>query len=158
MLARERCLLRGKASKAMVKVSSPSGDRHAMTIGSQAVAHKAIVVQSIIQGVNQAGAQSVALPSMLPLSVLAQSSQKPRMLNGMSLHGIAKKKNVMILNGSRKSMRRLKARKEKGKALSRKVSLRVRMPQDRLLQDLHSLHRRRMSDPNPNPNLKHAHA
>ena len=34
----------------------------------------------------------------------------------------------------------------------------VRMPQDRLLQDLHSLHRRRTSDLNPNPNLKHAHA
>ena len=78
----------------MGKVSSPSGDRHAMTFGSQAVAHKAIIVQSIIQGVNQAGAQSAALLSMLPLSVLAQSSPKLRMLNGMNLHGIAKTKNV----------------------------------------------------------------
>ena len=83
---------------------------------------------------------------------------KPRMPNGMSLLGIVKKTNGMTINGSRKSMRRPRERKEKGKALSRKESLRVRLPQDRLLQDLHSLHRRRMSDPNLNPNLKHAHA
>ena len=141
---------KGKASKVMVRVPSPSGD---------AVAHKAIIVQGIIRGVNQADAQSVALLSMSPLNVLAQSSLRPRMLNGMSLPGIAKKKkNAMTINGSQKSMRRPRARKEKGKALSRKVSPRVRVPQDRLLQDLHSLHRRRMSDPNPNPNLKHAHA
>ena len=55
---------------------------------------------------------------------------------------------------SQRSMRRPKARKEKGKALSQKASLRVRVPQDRLLQDLHSLHQGRMSDPNPKPNPK----
>ena len=144
-------------SVAVLAISSSStGDQHAKTIGSQAVAHKAIIVRGIIRGVNQADAQSAAPLSTLPLS--AQLSLKPRMLNGMSLLGIVKKKNVRTINGSRKSMRRPKARKEKGKALSRKVSLRVRMPQDRLLQDRHSLHRRRTSDPNPNPNLKHAHA
>ena len=63
----------------MGKVPSPSGDRHAKTIGSQAVAHKAIIVQGIIRGANQAGAQSAALLSMSLHSVLAQSSLKPRM-------------------------------------------------------------------------------
>ena len=154
--------LRAKANKVMDKVMervpSPSGNRHAKIIGSQAVAYKAIIVQGIIRSVNQADAQSVALLSMSPLSVLAQSSLKSRMLSGMSLLGIAKKKNAMTLNGSQKSMRRPRARKEKGKALSRKVSPKARMPRDRLLQDLHSLHRRRVTDPNPNPNPKHAHA
>ena len=95
---------------------------------------------------------------MLPLNALAQSSPKPRLPNGMNLHGIVKKKNVLTIDGSQKSMRRPKVRREKEKALSRKASLKGRMPQDRLLQDLHSLHRRSLSDPNPNPNLKHAHA
>ena len=157
MLARERCRLKAKASKAKGKVSSPNRDQHATTIGSQAVAHKAIIVRSIIRGVNQAGAQSAALPSMQPLNALAQSSPKPRMRNGMNLHGIVKKKNVLTINGSQKSMRRPKVRRVKEEALGRKASLKGR-PQDRLLQDLHSLHRRSLSDPKPNPNLKHAHA
>ena len=140
MPAKEKCLLRARASKVMERVPSPSGNRHAKTIGSQAVAHKAIIVQGIIRGVNLADAQSVALLSMSPLSVLAQSSLKSRMLSGMSLLGIAKKTNAMTLNGSQRSMKRPRARKEKGKALSRKVSLKARVPRDRLLQDLHSLH------------------
>ena len=126
----------------------------------EAVAHKAIIVQGIIHGDNQADAQSAALLSMSPLSVLVQSSLKPRMLSGMSLLGIAKekKKNAMTLSGSQKSMKRLRARKAKGRAPSRKVSLKARVPQDQLLHDLHSLHRQRVTDPNPNPNPKHAHA
>ena len=158
MPAKGKCLPNGKANRVMGKVPSPSGDRHAKTIGSQAVAHKAILVQGIIRDANQAGTQSVALLSMSLHSVLAQSSLKPRMPSGMSLLGTTKAMNGMTINGSRKSMKRPRERKEKGKALSRKESLRVRMPRDRLLQDLHSLHRRRVSDPNPNPNLKHAHA
>ena len=121
-------MLRGRASKVTARVPSPSGNHHAKIIGSQAVAHKAIIVQGIIRGVNQADAQSVALLSMPPLSVLAQSSLKSRMLSGMSLLGIAKKKSAMTLNGSQKSMRRLRARKEKGEAPSRKVSLKARVP------------------------------
>ena len=158
MPAKGKCLPKEKANRVMGKVPSPSGDRHAKTIGSQAVAHKAIIVQGIIRGVNQAGAQSAALLSMSLHSVLAQSSLKPRMPSGMSLLGTMKAMNGMTINGSQKSMKRPRERKAKGKALSRKESLRVRMPRDRLLQDLHSLHRRRMSDPNPNPNPKHAPA
>ena len=68
-------------------------------------------------------------------------------------------KNVLTINGSRKSMRRPRVRKEKSsKALSRRASQRGRMPLDRLLLDLQSLRRRRMNDPNPDPNLKPAHA
>ena len=60
------------AYRSLVKVPSPSGDRHAKTFGSQAVAHKAIIVQGIIRDANQAGAQSAALLSMSLHSVLAQ--------------------------------------------------------------------------------------
>ena len=158
MPAKGKYLQKQKASRVMVKVPSPSGDRHAKTIGSKALAHKAIIVQGIIRDANQAGAQSVALLSMSLHNVLAQSSLKQRMPSWMSLLGTMKAMNGMTSNGSRKSMKRPRGRKEKGKALSRKESLRVRMPRDQLLQDLHSLHRRRATDPNPNPNPKHAHA
>ena len=122
------------------------------------VAHKAIIVQGIIQDDSQADVQSVVLLSMSPHSVLVQSSLKPRMPSGMSPLGHMKKKNGMTVNGSLKSMKRPRPRKEKGKDLSQKASPRVRMPQDRLLQGLRSLHPRKVNDPNPKPNLKHAHA
>ena len=77
-----KCLQRGRASKVMERVPSPNGNLHAKIIGSQAVAHKAIIVQGIIRGDSQADAQSVALLSMSPLSALAQSSLKSRMLSG----------------------------------------------------------------------------
>ena len=54
-------------------------------------------------------------------------------------------------------MKRPRAREEKGKDLGLKESPRGRAPHDRLLQGLHSLHRPRVRDPNPKPNLKHAH-
>ena len=78
MPVKEKCLLRGRASKVMERVPNPSGNLHAKIIGSQAIAHKAIIVQGIIHGDSQADAQSVALLSMSPLSVLVQSSLKPR--------------------------------------------------------------------------------
>ena len=114
-----KCLLRERASKVMERVPNPSGNLHAKIIGSQAIAHKAIIVQGIIHGNNQADAQSAALLSMSPLSVLVQSSLKPRMLSGVSLLGVVKKKNAMTLNGSQKSMRCLRARKAKGRAPSK---------------------------------------
>ena len=149
---------KGKGKKGDGKVPSPSGDRHAKTIGSQAVAHKVTIVHGIIRGDSQADVQSVVLRSMSLHSVLAQSSLKPRMPSGMILLGPTKKMNGMTINGSQKSIKRPRVRKAKGKDLNRKASLRVRMHPDRLLHDLHSFHRRRMSDPNPNPNQKHAHA
>ena len=158
MPTKRRCLPRGKANKVMAKVRSPDGDQHAKTIGSQAVAHKAINVQSIIREDSQADVQFVVLPSMSLRSVPVQSSQKPRMSSGMSRIGSMKTLNGMMINGSRKSMKRPRARKEKGKDLSRKASQRARMPQDQLLHDRHSLHLQRVSDPNPNPNPKHSPA
>ena len=66
MPVKEKCLLRGRASKVMERVPKPSGNLHAKIIGSQAVAHKATIVQGIVHGDNQADAQSVALLSMSP--------------------------------------------------------------------------------------------
>ena len=158
MPAREKCPVKAKVNKVIVKVPSLSGDQHAKTIGSQAVAHKAIIVQGIIRDGSQADVQSVVPPSMLLHSVLVQSSPKSRMLNGMNQRGPMKKTNGMTINGSLKSMKRPRARKEKERDLSQRGSPRVRVPQNRLLQGLHSLHRRKVNDPNPKPNLKHAHA
>ena len=52
----------------------------------------------------------------------------------------------------------LKGKKGKGKARRLKASLKGRLHRNRLLQGRHSLHRRRMSDPNPNPSQKHVPA
>ena len=50
--------------------------------------------------------------------------------SGMSPPGHMKKKNGMTINGSLKSMKRLRARRAKGKDLSQKESQRVRVPQE----------------------------
>ena len=50
MPARGKYLQKGKVSKEMAKAESLSGVRHVTNIGSQAVAHKDIIVPSIIQG------------------------------------------------------------------------------------------------------------
>ena len=76
MPAKERSRPREKGSKEMVKVASPIGVLHAKTIGNQAVAHKDIIVQSIIQGDSQADVLFVALLARLDAHVL--SSLKPR--------------------------------------------------------------------------------
>ena len=55
MPAKGKSLRRGKASKEKVKVASLSGVPHVKNTGSQAVAHKGTIVQSIIQGDSQAG-------------------------------------------------------------------------------------------------------
>ena len=157
MPVRGKCPPKEKASNARAKVNSPSGDQHAMTIGSQAVAHKAIIVQSIIRDDNQVDVQYAVLPSMSPHSVLVQSNPKPRMPSGMSLLAIGKTPNGRMING-RRSMRRLKVRKEREKAPSPRADLRGRLHRGPSLQGRHSLRRQRMSDPNPNPNLKHVPA
>ena len=51
-----------------------------------------------------------------------------------------------------------KGTKGKGKDLSLKGSLKVRVRQDLLLQGHHSPHLRKVTDPNPKPNPKHDHA
>ena len=61
MPVKGKYLLREKPSKEKVKVVSLSGAQHVKNTGSQAVAHKDTIVQSIIQGDSQAGVQSVAL-------------------------------------------------------------------------------------------------
>ena len=76
---------KGKASREMAKVHSLSGDHHATTIGSQAVAHKVIIARSITRGDNRVNVRYVVLPDMLPHSVLVQSNRRPRMPSGMSL-------------------------------------------------------------------------
>ena len=113
MPARGKCLAKAKANRVMAKVPSPSGDRYAKIIRSQAVAHKAIIVQGIIPGDSQADVQSVVLLSMPPHSVLVQSSLKPRMPSGMNPPGHTKKKNGMTINGSLKSMKHPRARRER---------------------------------------------
>ena len=87
MPAKERCLQKEKASNVKAKANSLSGDQHAMTTGSLAVAHKAIIVQSIIRDDSQVDVQYAVLPNMPPHSVLVRSNPRPRMPNGMSLSG-----------------------------------------------------------------------
>ena len=156
--ARGKCLPKGKASSETAKVHSLNGDRHAMIIGSQAVARKDIIAQSIIQGDSQVDVRCVVLPDMLPRNVLVQSSPGPRMPSGMSLRVLGKNLNGKMINARLKSMKSSKARKAREKALSPKANQKGRLRRNRLLQDRHSLHRRRMSDPNPNPNQKHVPA
>ena len=158
MPARERCLPKGKASNVRAKVSSLNGDQHAMTIGSQVVAHKATIVQSIIRDDSQVDVQYVDLQNMSPHSVLVQSDPRPRMPSGMSRIAIGMTQNGRMINGSQRSMRRPRLRKEKGKALSPRANLKGRLHRDLSLHGRHSLHQPRMSDPNPNPNPKHAPA
>ena len=135
----------------MVNAPNPDGVQHVMTTGSQVVAHRDTIVRSIIQRDSLADVQSADLLSILHLSVLVQSSLKPRMSSGRNPFGPVKKTNGMIISGSLKSMKRPKARKEKGKDLSPKRGPRARILHGRLLQDLRSPHRRRETDPIPKP-------
>ena len=124
--------------------------------GSPAVAHKDTIVQSIIQDDNQVDVQSVALLVNIHLNAHVQSSLKLRMPSWMRLHGSRKKSNGKTLSWRLTSMRRSRERKAKGKGLSPKGSLKVRVPQGRLHLDQHSLNLRTETDPNPKPNPKHA--
>ena len=68
--ARGKCLSKEKASRRVAKAHSLNGDPHAKTTGSQMVAHKVIIVQSIMRGAKDA--QSVDPLDILPHSVLVQ--------------------------------------------------------------------------------------
>ena len=57
----------------MAKAHSLNGGPHAMIIGSQAVAHKVIIVQSIIQGDSQGDARYADLPDTPLHSVLKKT-------------------------------------------------------------------------------------
>ena len=153
-----RCLPKGKASSEMEKVNSRNGNQHAMTIGSQAVAHKVTIVRSITQEDSQVDVRYVVLPDMLPHSVLVQSNPRLRMPSGMSLWELGKSPNGKMINERSKSMKRPRVRKVRGKGPSPKATQRGRLRQSLLLQGQHSLHRRELSDPNPNPNPKHVPA
>ena len=122
MPARGKFPTKAKANRVMA-----SGVQHVMTIGSQEVAHKVIIVQSIIRRDSQADVQSVDPPDILLLSVLVQSSPKPRMSSGKCPPGLMKTMNGMTINGV------------KGKDLSRRGSPRARVLQDRLHTDLNDL-------------------
>ena len=101
-----KILSKEKANKEMVKVASLIGE-HLVTIsGSQAVAHKDIIVQSIIQDDSQADVQSVALLATIHLNAHVQLSLKLRMPSGMRPHGSRMKSNGKTLSGTLKSMRR----------------------------------------------------
>ena len=90
--------------------------------------------------------------------IVTGSSTSVRMPSGMSLREHGKNLNGKMINARLRSMRPSKVRREKGKARSPKASLKERLHRNRLLKDRHSLHRRRMSDPNPNPSQKHVPA
>ena len=73
MLAKGRFLRKEKVSKEMAKAESLNGVQHVMSIGSQAVAHKDIIVfPSIIHGDSQAGVQSAAPLVTILLNALVQ--------------------------------------------------------------------------------------
>ena len=65
-------LPREKANKEMVKVASPINVQLVTNTGNQAVAHKDTIVESIIQGDNQADVQSVALLATILLNAHVQ--------------------------------------------------------------------------------------
>ena len=71
------------------------------------------------------------------------------MQSGMGPRGTVMLTSGTTLNGSQKSMKRPKERKEKGKDLSSKGSPRTRMHRDLLLQGRRRLHLRKVTDPNP---------
>ena len=70
--ARGRCLPKEKVSRKVVKAHSLNGGPHAMITGSQAVAHKVIIVQSIIRGDSREDVRFAGLPDILHHSVLVQ--------------------------------------------------------------------------------------
>ena len=72
VLARGRFLPREKVSREVAKEHSLNGGPHAMIIGSQAVAHKVIIVRSITRGDSQGDVRSAVLPDTLHHSVLVQ--------------------------------------------------------------------------------------
>ena len=140
MPARVEHLRKVKASTMMEKVASLDGVLLVMIIESQAVAHKVTSALTIIPGKSQADVQSAARPVILPHSAIVQSNQRLRMLNGKSLRGSTRMKSAMTNNGSQRSMRHPRARKEKEKDLSLKGSPRERMHRDRLPRGHRSLH------------------
>ena len=153
--SRGKCLPKRKASSEMAKVNSLNGDQHVKTIGNQAVAHKVIIVRGIIHGDSQVDVQYVVPRDMRPVSVLVQSNLRPRMPSGMSLPVLGKNPNGKMIKARLRSMRRPKVRKVREKDPSPKASPRGKPHQGLSLHDRHSLHRRSMSDPNPNPSQKH---
>ena len=70
--AKGKFLPKEKESRKMAKALILNGGPHAMITGSQAVAHKVIIVQSIIQGDSQGDVLYVDLPDTLLRSVLVQ--------------------------------------------------------------------------------------
>ena len=72
MRVKGKYLLREKAKEEMVKVESLIGVHLAKNSGSQEVAHKDIIVRSIIQGDSQADVQSVARHATILLNAHVQ--------------------------------------------------------------------------------------
>ena len=155
MLVKEKFLRKEKAKEEMEKVGSPIGAHLAMSIGNQMVAHKDIVVRSIIQGDSQDDVQSVAQLATILHNAHVQSSPKPRMPSGMTPHG-KKKRNGRSIHGRLKSMKLPRVRKVKGRGRSLKESPRARVHRDRSHQDRLSPRLLEMTDPNPKPKQKPA--
>ena len=80
------------------------------------------------------------------------------MQSGMSPPDTMMMTSGTTFNGSLKSMKRPRERKEKGKDLSLKERPKARMRGDLSLQGRRILHLRKVIDPNPKPNPKHEHA
>ena len=96
---------------------------------------------------SQADVRYVRIYQAFHLSMFSPSQAQSKNVEWEGPLGLTKTKNGMTINGSLRRMKRPKARKVKEKDLSQRGSLRPRMLQDRLLQDLHSLHRRRRPTP-----------
>ena len=146
--------LREKAKEEMVKVESLHGVHLVKNSWSQAVAHKDIIVRSIIQGDSQADVLSVARHATILLNAHIQSSPKPRMPRGMRPRGNKKKSNGRSLHGRPKSIRLLKVSKAKVRGLSP----RAKVLRDRLHRDHLNPNPLEVTDLNPKPNLRLAPA
>ena len=72
MRVKGKYLLREKAKEEMAKVVSPIGVHLPTNSGNQAVAHKDIIVRSIIQGDSQADVLSVARHATILLNAHVQ--------------------------------------------------------------------------------------
>ena len=72
MLTKGRFLRKEKVGKEMAKAEGLNGVQHVMSIGSQAVAHKDIIVPSIIHGDSQADVQSAAPLVTILVNALVQ--------------------------------------------------------------------------------------
>ena len=157
--ARGKCLPKVKASRRVAKAHSLNGDPHAMITGSHMVALKGHHCPKYHPR-RQPGRCAICGSTRHPTSQCTRPV-KPKAKQAEWDETVGDWAETEWQDGIKarlKSMRPRKERKAKGKDLSQKGSQKGRLRRSLLLHGRHSLHRRRMIDPNPRTNQKHVPA